>query len=108
MIVTREPEWDDAQRDAMLGLGLFESGVHDCGFHKSLAGDKDNVVAIEEDECAFCRGAAQYDRVQKQRDREHEDRLGDNAPAAAPRPSDGRITTMRLLSPLEVEMRRKR
>jgi hypothetical protein len=107
--VTREPEWDDAQRDAMLGLAIYEGGVcSGCGFHRSIADDKDNLIAIEEHVCSVCRSGTQYGRIQGSRDTEHENRLGESPPPAAPRPSDGRSTYFRLLSPAEAELRRRR
>ncbi|WP_166390316.1 hypothetical protein [Nocardioides ochotonae] len=103
VVVTREPEWDDAQRDALLGYKLYESQICECGFHKSLTRDKSQHFDIEDDVCFVCRAAAQYSRVQSIGDRAAEKALGENAPPMAVRPSDGRRTHIRHKSPLEIE-----
>lgn len=93
----------------MLGLGIYEAGVcNGCGLHRTVADDRDNLVAIEEETCNVCKDVERYGRIQGHRDRQHEDRLGENAPPASPRPSDGRRVTLRVLSAAEAELRRRR
>lgn len=95
-VAETEAEWDDQQRDRMLGLALFEKGVHACGFHLDLTTDRENHFAIEESECLVCASLEKFDRIRGEADQKAMAQMGgDNAPAAAPRPSDGRITSVR-------------
>ena len=87
----------------MLALAQYEAGVGPCGFHKSLTGDPANHFTFEEETCSVCRGAALYDRVQKERDKAT---LGDKPDPKSPWPSDGRSTHIRMMTNAEVEQRR--
>lgn len=93
----------------MLALEIYEAGIcSGCGFHHDVIHDPDNAIAIEETVCAICQRGEQYRRVQQSRDSHAERALGDSPPATAPRPADGRHTTLRLLSPIEAEARRRK
>jgi hypothetical protein len=104
--VTREVEWDDVQRESLMGLLIFQGGIcPGCGFHHDLTSDKANHFAIEERSCNVCKGVAPYLRVQADSDHKA---VGDKPAPNMPRPSDGRTTSIRLKSPFEVEERRSR
>lgn len=107
--MSREPEWDDEQRESMLGLLLYERGVcQGCGFHRDVASNKANHFTFEDHYCPVCKGAAQWGRVQGAQDKQQEDRLGERPNPMTVRPGDGRTTTIRRLSPLEIENRPQR
>lgn len=53
--------------------------------------------------CPVCRGSARAERMQAANDDRVLKAMGENAPPKAVRPSDGRRTFVKLLSPLEVE-----
>jgi len=104
--VTREPEWDDAEREAMLGLRIYRRGLcSGCGFHHDVTADKANHFTFEDDRCPVCKGAAQWSRLQQMHDEAAVTRLGERPSPMAVRPTDGRSTVIRRLSPLEVEAR---
>lgn len=93
----------------MLGLLVYQGGLcPGCGFHHDLTNDKSNHFAIEERTCNVCKGVAPYMRAQREADERAAKALGDKAPPTAPRPSDGRTTSIRPTSPLEIEARRTR
>lgn len=95
---TREPEWDDAERDQMLALQAYERGVCECGFHESQIDPAKLFVTFEDRVCPVCAGADVHARVKLAND-------GDTSKASPkePRPADGRRTYIRRLSPEEVE-----
>ena len=105
-MVTREPEFDDGDRERLLALRAYQAGVCECGVHESLTADKANVFTLEKRTCPVCRSSAQYGRVLAEEDKRAEERLKDAAPVT-PRPSDGRRVFLRQLSALEVAARRK-
>lgn len=107
-MVTREVEWDDRQRDRLLALGVYESGVCACGFHRSIASDTDNLFTFDTETCPVCRGSARMERMQQSTDADEEKRLGENPPPAAPRSSDGRRTHVVLRPGGAAEMRAQR
>jgi hypothetical protein len=104
-VVTREPEFDDAERERLMAYLAYQAGICECGIHESLSSDKSNFFTFEKRTCLACRGKAQYLRILADEDKAVEDRL-ENAPPAAARPSDGRRLFLRQLSPLEVAARR--
>lgn len=105
--MTHEPEWDDEQREAMLGLRIYQGGVcSGCGFHHSVTANKANLFAPEDRFCNVCKGVAQWTRVQHKHDEAQVARLGDRPSPMATRPTDGRTTVIRRLSPLEAEARK--
>ena len=83
----------------MLGLSDYEAGICDCGFHESLTHDKANVFSFKTDRCPVCTGRARYERLQASDDREEEEKLGENPPPTAQRPSDGRRVFMQMARP---------
>lgn len=100
--MTREPEWDDAARDAFEALALYEAGVcHGCGIHHSLSSNLENVFTFSEHICNTCAGSALYSRVIGEADDLAKDADKD-APAAVPVPSDGRTRYLRQMSADEV------
>lgn len=105
-VVTRETEWDDRQRDRLLALGLYESGVCECGFHRKVASDTDNLFTFQTETCPVCRGVARMSRMQEREDEEEAKRLGEKPAPSTPRLADGRRTFVRQLPPAEAaEMR---
>lgn len=106
IVVETEPEWDDEERGRMLSLGRYENGVHECGFHTSIANDPTIHFTFEDDTCILCRGAAQYARIQEANDKQIRKSHGENPPPGTPDPADGRTTRARIMSPAEVEARR--
>ena len=107
-VVIRESRIDDAGRSALLGLAHFEADVsaHRCGFHSSIALDKDNAFQPETVDCPVCAGLEQWERLLHEQD-EKAAKANPDAPARAPRPSDGRVPYMRFLSPDEAEQIRE-
>ena len=105
-MVTREPEWDDAQRELLQALDLYEAGVcNDCGIHHSLSGDLENVFTFSERICNTCAGSDRYARMMAEAE-EKVRKMREGAPAASPLPSDGRKVYLRQMSPQEIEMER--
>lgn len=86
----------------MLGLVAYRAGLCACGWHESLATDKSNHFTFEDKFCPVCAGVAQYDRITRDRDETMVKRLGEKPPPSAKRPSDGRRTFTRMMSPDEV------
>lgn len=109
MVVTREPEWDDASREAMEALALYEAGVcSGCGIHHSLSSNLENVFTFQAETCNTCAGSDRYARIVGAAD-EKARKAHQDAPPASPLPSDGRKTYLRMMSPDEVaEARAKR
>lgn len=85
----------------------YQRGICDCGIHESLTTDKSNVFTFDKRMCPVCRGKAQYLRVLADEDKAVEERLK-GAPAATPRPSDGRRLYLRQMGQLELAERRAR
>lgn len=102
--VTREPEWDDNQRNLMLALAQFEAeSCRGCGYHESLTDPANGHTFTPESRiCTVCAGADQYARRQSADDEAADKNLSDQAPPETPRPRDGRSTFMRPMSPDEV------
>lgn len=106
-MVTREAEWDDVQRDRMLGLGIYEAGICECGIHESLTSDPSNHFTFEQRTCSVCRGVARYGRMMAHSDDLARKTIGENPPPGTPDPADGRRLFVKMLSPLEVDKLRK-
>ena len=104
MTVTREPEWDDAERNQMLALDAYERGVCACGFHESLIDPTTLHVTFEDRVCPVCAGAAQYGRVLSARDEEFSKALGKDASPREKRPADGRRTFIVPTDPIRVSL----
>lgn len=97
-VVEREPRIDDADRAELLALARFDAEVCRCGFHPSLTDDPANDWKVETRQCPVCSGHAVQSRV----DNEADSRVPHDAPPTIPRPSDGRHTWMRLVTPDQV------
>ncbi len=98
--VTRESEWDDYERDKMLGLEIYEADLcSGCGVHKSrmVAGEHFYTYAAES--CVVCAGADMFHRTLQAADHEFEKRIPEgmkaSMKAAKARPSDGRMAYIR-------------
>ena len=100
-MVTRESEWDDLERDKMLALAEFESGVCDCGVHSSLSHDKSNYFKLVEGKCPLCASLEVQGRIRAQHDAAAAKSAEDHP--ARPLPSDGRRLALRQVSPAELE-----
>lgn len=84
----------------MLALAEYEAGVHEtCGLHDSIA-KTDPLVALEDDVCPLC-----ADIDAKLRARASEEHEAEGEDPGERRPGDGRRSTLRLLSPVEVAQR---
>lgn len=103
-----EPEWDDEERTRMLALRKYERDICACGFPSALTADKANHFAINQRQCPVCARSDQYMRMVAEADDRHDKQAGDKAPAASPRPSDGRQISLSLMSPDEVTQLKKR
>lgn len=86
----------------MLALAQYEAGVCDCGFHESVAQDRDNFFTFDQRTCPVCRGAARYARMQAANDESAYKIHGDNPAPSVPHPADGRRTFVKQLSTDEV------
>lgn len=93
--MTRESEWDDESREEMLALADYESEICACGFHSTIAKNKDNHFGFEVDQCPVCAGREQYARLQAKEDSDEERKL-EKSPPETPRPGDGRRVFMRM------------
>lgn len=96
-----ESEWDDRQRDLMLGLTQYESEVCACGWHESLI--PDGHFAIEEDSCPVCAAGDRYARIRADADAKWRKALGDEPPADRHDIADGRKARTRMKRPDEIQ-----
>lgn len=94
--VTRQPEWDDREREKMLALVEYESKVCECGMHETIA-DTDPDLEMVERICPVCAGLAQSARLYADRDEKTMKPHGDHPAASIPRPNDGRHLSVRLV-----------
>lgn len=92
----------------MAALDLYRSQVHsgagECGFHETLASDRNNLFLPVVETCPLCAAVAAQRRVQQAADAEKAKNIED---PAAPLPTDGRRMGLRMLGPIEAEMRRQ-
>lgn len=103
-IVSRESEWDDAQRERMQALVEYERGVHaTCGLHDSIA-KTDPYIALEDDVCPLCRAIELELRVRANREHEADEKAG----PTNPHQGDGRSTYVRLVSPADSAVQKLR
>lgn len=100
-VVERESRVDDADRIEMLALARYEAEVCDCGYHSSLTEDEANTFTPETHTCRVCGGQAVWNRILADQDQS----VPHDAPAKTPRPSDGRKSYMRMLTPEQVAAR---
>jgi hypothetical protein len=94
-VVTRDPEWDDVEREKMQALEDYEADVCECGLHKSVA-DQDPDLEFVYRKCPTCAGIAQQMRAQEAIDEEKVKNLGEHPAPEADRPTDGRHVALRL------------
>lgn len=85
----------------MLGLGLYESEICDCGFHSSLAHDPTRWFTVERQTCPLCADLDAQARVQSEKDHKVAEKLKDQP--GARRPADGRRAFVRPMTPAEVD-----
>lgn len=97
IVVERESEWSDEDRNRLLGLMQYEREVGPCGYHPVVATDEKNQFMPHEEWCPVCAGLDRYRRIQAEQDKVEDER---GEPTGA-RKADGRVTWMRLLSPAE-------
>lgn len=90
----------------MLALDLHDSEVHrsGCGFHESLAMDRNNLFEPEVKFCPLCAALELQERQVGADDKKARARLKEDE--VAPLPSDGRHIGTRMLPPHEAEKRR--
>lgn len=95
-IVTRESEWDDAERAKALALTTYEQGIcGGCGLHHDIAKDGPRLGLIEK-VCPVCVDLASGGRQMNERYEETLRLMGKNPPASARRPTDGLTLTYRI------------
>lgn len=96
-VVTRESEWDDRQRDKMLGLSLYRAGLcHGCGYPKILHHPRYHFD-IELERCPIKAALDRFDRIQGEADEKVREAQKNNP--AAPQAKDGRQVSVRLKPP---------
>lgn len=101
-MVERESRVDDADRIELLAMARHDAEVCHCGYHPSLTDDEANVFTPESRFCQVCGGQAVWGRVQAEQDKS----VPHDAPAKTPRPSDGRHSYMRMLTPEQAQTAR--
>lgn len=105
--MTREIEWDEFELEKMIAVDIHDALVHSggCGFHESLATDRNNLFLPVASVCPLCAAMDVAGRVRAAEESKAREKTGDNP--RNPLPSDGRRIRTRLLSPLEAELRRE-
>lgn len=97
IVTTSEPEWDDAQRDKLLGLALYRRDLcPGCGYPKTLHAPKHHF-AVEVERCQIKSALDRFDRIQGDQDEKVRERQKDNP--SMPQPKDGRMVSVRLAPP---------
>lgn len=98
---TVEPEWDDAERDKMAGLELYEAQVcGTCGVHPTRA-TTDNHYDVTSEVCLVCAGLTARHRQYAAEDEKEEEALKElpaDQRAAKRRRADGRKILIREIS----------
>lgn len=96
-----EPEWDDAERDKMLGLELYEAQLcGTCGVHPSRA-TSDHIYDVTPERCLVCEGLAVRHRQYALADSKEEEALKarpEDERASIRRDADGRKLFLREVS----------
>lgn len=92
----------------MRALDAYEAGICRCGFHSSLTANRDNFFTFEDRRCAVCARSEVYARIQDHDDEKAMKAFGDDPAPGQPRPTDGRSTFLRRMSPDEVMQIRER
>lgn len=101
--MTRETEWDDLEREKMLGLAEYEAGLCECGFHKSLAHDPEQYFDLVSETCPTCAGIAARERAQSKADETEAEAL--KGEPGRRRKADGRRWFVKWVSKAEHERR---
>lgn len=96
--MTRDPEWDDFEREKMLALAEFEAGICDCNLHRSVA-DADPDLNLLLPVCPVCADLARSLRVIAAEDDAAVKQLGEKPPPDARRPDDGRRVALAPVAP---------
>jgi hypothetical protein len=94
-IVERESRIDDADRTELMALAQHDAAIGPCGYHPIIAKDEANTFTPETDICPVCAAIDKWNRMLDEQDK----KISPDAPATEPRPSDGRHSYMRMLSP---------
>lgn len=94
IVTTTEPEWDDDEREKMLGLALYRAGIcSGCGYPRTLHDPKYHF-AVEVERCPIKSAHDRFDRIQGAADEKVREAQKDNP--SMPRPSDGRLVSVRM------------
>lgn len=96
--MTREPEWDDEERDKMLARAQYYASLCDCGLPPHVA-DEDPDLQLTERVCPVCAGLARAARIQNQADQAALKLLGQQPAPEAVRPTDGRHIGLKAKTP---------
>lgn len=106
-VTTTDPEWDDRERDKMIGLEMYEAGICDgCGVHKSRQKAGEHFYDIGTHQCPTCAALSQRGRIYAVLDHEQEARLeglSEKQKAEEPLAKDGRSFVLREISREEHE-----
>jgi hypothetical protein len=100
-VVEREARIDDGDRLDIMSLLRHDAEVCTCGYHPSIANDESNTFTPETSVCQVCGGMDLWNRVLADGDKDLHDQ-----PAQKPRPSDGRHSYMRMLTPEQADAAR--
>lgn len=93
-VVTREPEWDDYEREKLAALVQYEAEICACGLHESVA-DEDPDLELTPRRCPVCAGLEQTMRTINEQDETAVAALGKSPAPEVERPSDGRTFSLR-------------
>lgn len=99
-MTTREPEWDDWEREKRLAWDIYEAHMCDCGLPESVA-DEDPDLALHVRRCPICGALAKQMRIMHAEDEKAVKALGKDPDPAAPRPDDGRRIGLRAKAPAQ-------
>lgn len=75
MVVTREPEWDDLSQAKAIALAEVDRDTHTCGHLLEQGVDPDTVAVVERLTCAYCRAVDQVERADREKHKDHPERL---------------------------------
>lgn len=97
IVTTTEPEWDDRQRDKMLGLALYRRDLcAGCGYPKVLHEPRYHF-AVEVERCPIKSALDRFDRIQGDQDEKVREAQKNNP--SGPQPKDGRLVSVRMAPP---------
>lgn len=105
IVVQREPEWSENDRNRLLALNYLRHTTGECGYsHEFITSDDDITGKLHDSTCPFCAALAQNDRIRA----DAEAKAFKDAPPDRPRPSDGRTTSIQIVPPGEAAEEAKR